>query len=349
MDEQKLEERAGKAMADFGSGIAVLLIGIGDELGLWRALAEAGPVTSVQLAERTGYAERYLREWLAALAANGYLAYDPQTQTFAVSEEDALILADENSPAFLGGLFASWAPLSRGADRLAHAFRTGEGIGWHEHEWKFHQAQERFTRPFYETSLLDWIAALDGVEEKLSAGARVADVGCGNGVSTVVLARAFPNSTFYGFDYNDASIARARKLAAEAGVADRVIFEVATATEFPGEDYDLVAFLDCFHDFGDPAGAAARALATLKADGTLLLAELNAADRLEDNFNPLGAVFLGTSVLLCVPNALSQNGGTALGNQVGDAKLREIVLGAGFRSFRRASETPVVVILEAKP
>lgn len=350
MDEQKLEEQVGKVMTDFGAGGATIMVWLGDELGLWRTLAETGPVTSQGLAARTGYSERYLREWLATVAANEYLTYDAQKATFSLSEEIGLILADENNPASLAGFFASFPSLVRTAERLSDAFKTGEGIGWTEHDGALHLAQERLTRPQYESSLVEWISALDGVEGRLRAGAKVADVGCGSGVSTILLAHAFPNSSFYGFDFDDSSIARARKLAAEAGVADRVSFEVAAADGFPGNDYDLVAFIDCFHDFGDPRAAAAWAHTALKRDGTMLLVELQAGDRLEDNFTPFGRVSYFTSMLLCVPNALSQNGhGEALGNQSGEAKLRDVVLGAGFTSVRRATETPLLMILEAKP
>lgn len=350
MNEKRLEQQLGKVMTDFGAGGATILVWLGDELGLWRTLAETGPVTSHDLAAKTGYAERYLREWLATVAANDYLTYDPKKTTFSLSEEMALILADENNPASLAGFFASFPSLVRTAERLSKEFKTGEGIGWTEHDGAFHLAQERLTRPQYENSLVEWISTLDGVEEKLRAGAKVADVGCGSGLSTIVLARAFPNSTFYGFDVDDTSIARARKLAAEAGVADRASFEIAAAEDFPGDNYDLVAFLDCFHDFGDPRGAATHAHGALKGDGTMLLVELQAGDRLEDNFNLFGRVLYFTSTLLCVPNALSQNAdGEALGNQVGEAKLRDIVLGAGFKSVGRATETPLLMILEARP
>ena len=350
VDEAKLGEFMGRAVVDMGAAISAVLVDIGDKLGLYRAMAGAGPLSSAELARRTGTTERYVREWLANQAAGGYVTYDPLTKRYTLPAEQALALADDASPVFLPGAFQLIASVFRDETKIIEAFRTGKGVGWHEHDPELFEATERFFRPGYNANLVDaWIPALDGVEAKLRAGASVADVGCGHGASTIIMAQAYPRSTFVGFDYHAASVERARQRAAEAGVGDRVTFEVAAAKEYPGRGYDLVAFFDCLHDMGDPVGAAAHVRQSLAPDGTWLLVEPFANDRLEDNLNPVGRVYYAGSTMLCTPASLSQEVGLALGAQAGEARLREVVIAGGFTRFRRAAETPFNLVLEARP
>ncbi|MGA8726603.1 MAG: class I SAM-dependent methyltransferase [Acidimicrobiales bacterium] len=332
------------------AAISVALMAIGDKLGLYKAMAGSGPLTPAQIAERTGTHERYVREWLNNQVAGGYIIYDPTGPTYELGDEQAFALADEDSPVFLGGAFdvlgACWAA----EEQIAEAFRTGGGMGWHEHHPRLFGGTERFFRPGYRANLTSsWIPALDGVEAKLQSGAKVADVGCGHGASTVILAAAYPRSTFLGSDYHEPSIEAARGRAAEAGVGDRVNFEVATAKDHSGEDLDLVCYFDCLHDMGDPVGAARHARETLKSDGTVMLVEPFANDNVEDNVNPVGRMFYGASTFLCTRASLSQEVGLALGAQAGEARLKEVFSEAGFSSFRRATETPFNLVLEAKP
>ena len=323
---------------------------IGDKLGLYKALANTEPQTPAELAAQTGTAERYIREWLNANAAGGYVTYHADTGRYSLSPEQALVLADERSPAFFLGAFQTALAATKIEPRLAEAFRTGAGVGWHEHDHQVFHGIERFFRTGYAANLVpNWIPALDGVEAKLRAGASVADVGCGHGASTILLAQAFPNSSFIGFDYHAESIATARQRARAAGVADRVSFEVATAKQYRGADYDLVAMFDALHDMGDPAGAAAHVYATLKADGTWLLVEPFAEDQVEHNLHPLGRAMYAASTLLCTPNALNQEAGPALGAQAGEQRLREVVRQGGFTRIRRAAQTPFNLVLEARP
>ena len=350
IDEGKLDAFMGSAVVDLGAAVSTALTVIGDKLGLYQAMDGAGPLTPAELAERTGTAERYVREWLSNQAAGGYVTYDPKAGTFTLPDEQAYALAQDDSPVFLGGFAQMVLSIYRDLPKIIDAFRTGEGVGWHEHDHELFHGTERFFRPGYAANLeSSWIPALDGVEEKLRAGARVADVGCGHGASTIVLAQAYPNSTFVGTDYHPESIDAARKAAAEAGVSDRVTFEVASAKEYPGTGYDLVAFFDCLHDMGDPVGAAEHVRSTLAPDGTWLIVEPNANDRLEDNLNPVGRVFYGASTVICTPASLSQEVGLALGAQAGEARLRDVVTKAGFTRFRRATETPFNLVLEARP
>ncbi|MFN0072508.1 MAG: class I SAM-dependent methyltransferase [Chloroflexota bacterium] len=350
IDEAKLNEFMGRAVGDIGAAMSAVLVDIGDKLGLYRAMADGGAITPAQLADRTGTAERYVREWLSAQAASGYVSYDPATQTFSLPPEQALALAEEGSPAFLPGAFQIIASVFRDEEKFIEAFKTGHGVGWHEHDHELFTGTERFFRPGYNANLVsDWIPALDGVEAKLQTGARVADVGCGLGASTVILAQAYPNSRFTGFDYHPRSIELARERAAAAGVSDRVSFEVASAKEYPGTGFDLVAFFDCLHDMGDPVGAAQHVRESLAPDGTWLLVEPFANDRLEQNLNPVGRVFYSASTVICTPASLSQEVGLGLGAQAGEARLKDIATQAGFSSFRRASETPFNLILEARP
>jgi len=348
VDQALLDEFLGKVMTDVGAAFSQRLVYVGDKLGLYKAMAGAGPITPAELANRTGTAERYVREWLANQTAAGYVTHDDGT--FTLSDEAALVFADETSPAFVAGLAQVLASTYKDEAELTARFRTGEGLGWHEHDADLYDATERLFRPGYLANLVDsWLPALDGVVAKLEAGATVADVGCGHGVSTIVMAQAFPRSRFVGFDYHDASIDRARKLAAEAGVADRVTFEVASAKDYRGAGYDLVAFFDCLHDMGDPVGAARHVLSTLAPDGTWLVVEPFANDSLDDNAGPVAQVFYAASTLVCTPASLSQEVGLALGAQAGEAALREVVTQGGFTRYRRATETPFNLVLEAKP
>jgi SAM-dependent methyltransferase len=334
-----------KAVADVGTLLSGSMTVIGDRLGLYRAMAGAGSLTAEELADRTGTAERYVREWLAAQAATGYVVYDGDDR-YSLPDEHAIPLTDETSPACVIGAFETALASVHSTDRLTEAFRTGHGVGWGEHHHDLYEGCERFFRPGYRANLVDaWLPALDGVVPKLEEGGRVADVGCGHGASTILMAEAFPSSTFTGFDAHEPSITAARKRAADQGVGDRARFEVATAQDFPGS-YDLVCFFDCLHDMGDPVGACAHVRSALAPGGTLLLVEPMAGDRVEDNLNPVGAAYYGFSTLLCMPNSLSQDVGTALGAQAGEARLRDIVTSAGFTSVRRVAETPFNMVLE---
>ena len=350
IDENKLNEFVGKFIGDLGAVAHAATVLIGDKLGLYRAMADGEPVTAEGLARRTGTDERYMREWLSAQAASGYVEYDPDTESFRLPAEQAFALTDEFNPLFVPGGLQVAASTIKDADTLAGAIRTGEGVGWHEHHSDLYEGTERFFRPNYIGNLVDsWIPALEGVERKLRAGAKVADVGCGHGASTVIMAREYPNSTFTGFDYHGESISAARRAAEEAGVADRCTFAVAPANNYPGNDYDLVAIFDALHDMGDPVGAAAHVLKTLKPDGTWMIVEPYAGDRLEDNINPVGRVYYSASTTLCVPASKDQEVGLALGAQAGEARLREVVADGGFGRFRRATETPLNLVFEARP
>ena len=350
IDQKKVEELVGRAIGDLGGAVSALLVHLGDKLGLYKALADAGPLTSRELAERTGTAERYVREWLSNQAAGGYVSYDPAAQRFYLSEEQKLCLVDESSPAFVLGGFESTASLAVDEAKFTNAFRTGRGVGWHEHDPRLFSGTERFFRPGYNANLVaSWIPALEGVEARLKKGAKLADVGCGHGASTRVMARAYPASTFVGFDYHAPSIERARASASEAGVANRVKFEVAGAKDFPGKGYDVVAFFDCLHDMGDPVGALRHVREALADDGVVLLVEPMAGDRLEENLNPIGRLFYGFSTVVCCPASMAQDVGLALGAQAGEARLRNVFDQAGFTRFRRATQTPFNLVFEVRP
>lgn len=350
LDEAKLNEFMGKAVSDMGATLNAALVVIGERLGLYKAMANAGPLTPAELAAKTKTTERYVREWLAAQAAGGYVTYDAATGRYTLPPEQALALAVENSPAYIPGAFQLILAATKAVPRLTEAFRTGAGMGWHEHDAELFEGTERFFRPNYMAHLIsEWIPALDGVEARLKAGARVADVGCGHGASTILMAQAYPKSTFVGFDYHRPSIEWARNAAAKAGVSGHATFETASSKEFPGKDFDLVTFFDCLHDMGDPAGAAAHVLKALKPDGTWMIVEPFANDKVEENLNPVGRVYYGASTLVCTPASLSQEVGLALGAQAGEARLKAVVTAGGFRRFRRAAETPFNIILEARP
>ncbi|TQL88197.1 methyltransferase family protein [Actinoallomurus bryophytorum] len=350
LDEARLEAFVGQVVADMGAAISGLLLHIGDRLGLYKAMAGAGPITSSDLARRTGTAERYVREWLGNQAAGGYVVYDPAGGTYELPAEQAMVVADEGSPVFLGGAFETIASCYADHDVLVEAFRTGAGVGWHEHDARLFSGVVRLFRPGYAAHLVqEWLPALDGVVEKLRAGASVADVGCGLGASTVIMAQAFERSTFAGFDIHEPSIEAARTAAAQAGVDQRARFAVAQAKDLPGEGYDLVCLFDALHDMGDPVGAARHIRRALAADGTLLLVEPNAGDALEDNLHPIGRTYYGLSTVICTPGSLAQDVGLGLGAQAGERRLAVVLREAGFTRVRRATETPFNIILEARP
>jgi SAM-dependent methyltransferase len=350
IDEAKLEAFMGQAVTDMGAIISAPLMLIGEKLGLYRAMAGAGPLSSQEVAERAGAAERYVREWLRNQAAGGYVAYDPETDRYTLSDEHALALADEDSPFYILGVYDLIASLYADEDQLLEVFRSGDGMGWHEHDQRLFRGTERFFRPGYRANLVsEWIPALDGVQAKLERGAKVADVGCGHGASTILMAEAFPNSEFFGFDYHDASIARAREAAEQAGVADRITFAVASAKDYPGTGNDLVCVFDCLHDMGDPVGASAHIRQTLAEDGAWMIVEPFAGDTVQENLNPVGRIFYGASTVICTPASLDQEVGLALGAQAGQSQLSEVIKQGGFSTVRRATETPFNLILEARP
>jgi 2-polyprenyl-3-methyl-5-hydroxy-6-metoxy-1,4-benzoquinol methylase len=349
VDEGKLTEFLGRFVGDLGATIAAGNVVVGHRLGLYRTMV-GNPGTSDELARRTDCDPRYIAEWLRGQAAGGYVDYDADTDTYSLNEEQAFVLADPNGAVYAPGAFVLALGSLRAEERVAEAFRTGAGIGWHEHDQGVFVGCEQFFRPGYHANLVSsWIPALDGVEEKLAAGAKVADVGCGLGSSTVLLAEHYPNSRLAGFDYHDGSIELARKRAADAGVADRISFDVASAQSFSGTGYDLVTTFDCLHDMGDPLGAATHIRQSLAPDGSWLIVEPFAGDDVSDNLNPVGRVYYNFSTFLCVPNALSQPGGYSLGAQAGEHSIGDVVTRAGFTRFRRASETPFNIVYEARP
>jgi SAM-dependent methyltransferase len=345
----KLNELVGKLVSDLGASIAGASILVGDRLGIYKAMADGAPVTSADLAKKTGLHERYLREWLSAQAASGYIDYHPDQNAFSLSAEQAMAFAEEGSPAFFVGGFDVVQSIYLDEPKVAEAFRSGKGVGWHEHSKCLFSGCERFFRPGYNANLIqNWIPALDGVETKLKAGAKVADVGCGHGASTIVMAQAYPKSRFFGFDYHRPSLDRAATLAKEAGVGDRIAFEQATAKDFPANGYDLVAFFDCLHDMGDPVGAGRHVKQTLARDGVWMIIEPFAHDNLKDNLNTVGRMFYGTSTFICTPASLSQEVALGLGAQAGERRLRQVATEAGFTRFRRAAQTPFNMIFEAR-
>jgi 2-polyprenyl-3-methyl-5-hydroxy-6-metoxy-1,4-benzoquinol methylase len=350
LDEKKLNDLIGKVVGDVGAAMSAALVVIGDKLGLYKAMAKSGPVTPAELGRLTGTAERYVREWLNAQAASGYVVYDAVSQRFSLTPEQAFAFADDASPASVPGLFHVTAAMWHGEEKMTDNFRTGRGLAWGEQHPCLFEGTERFFRSGYIGNLVSaWLPALEGVTAKLERGANVADVGCGLGASTILMAKAYPKSRFIGFDSHGKSIAVARERARDAGVDDRVRFEVAKSTDFPGKDYDLVAHFDCLHDMEDPVGAARHVKETIARDGTWMIVEPFAADSPEANHNAVGRVFYSASTMLCVPHSLAHHG-PALGAQAGEARLRDVVVaGGGFARFRRATETPFNLILEARP
>jgi len=349
IDSAKLDQFMGNFVRDLGAVMHAATIVVGDQLGLYKALA-AGPTDVATLARRTETDERYLREWLSAQAASGYVEYDAATDRFSMSEEQAFALAQEGSPAFIPGAFQIAVAQFKAIPKIASVLRTGLGLGWHEHDKALFHGTERFFRPGYAANLVQqWIPALDGVESRLRGGTDVADVGCGHGASTILMAQAYPRSRFTGFDFHPPSIEVARASAQREGVADRVRFEVASAKDFAGSGYSLVTMFDCLHDMGDPAGAGAHVRETLASDGTWMIVEPFANDRLEDNLNPVGRVFYSASTFICTPASRAQDGSACLGAQAGEARIRDVVQRGGFKRFRRATQTPFNLIYEARP
>ncbi|MGZ3707756.1 MAG: class I SAM-dependent methyltransferase [Bdellovibrionota bacterium] len=338
----------GKLVGDLGSAMSATMVLIGDKLGLYRAMAEAGPVDAAQLAKLTGTQERYVREWLGSQAAGGYVSYDTTTKKFTLPPEQAMALADPGSPVFFPGAFQLVAAMFQAEPKIAENFKTGKGLDWCDHDHRLFEGTERFFRPGYAANLVStWIPALTGVDAKLKQGGKVADVGCGHGASTIVMAKAYPKSKFVGFDFHAKSIEIARERTKQAGVSDRVSFEVAKSTDFPGRDYDLVTFFDCLHDMGDPTGASRHVHDSLSPTGSWMIVEPFAGDRLEDNLNPVGRIFYSASTTICVPASLAHQG-PALGAQAGEAVLKAVVLKGGFKTLRRATQTPFNLNLEAR-
>jgi 2-polyprenyl-3-methyl-5-hydroxy-6-metoxy-1,4-benzoquinol methylase len=350
VDQDKLMAFLGQVIGELGATVNAGLIVAGDRLGLYRAMANAGPITSAELAAKTGTAERYVREWLNAQAAGGFVTYDPQTARYLLPPEQAMALADENSPAFVCGAFELATATIKAEPQIEKVFRSGAGFGWHEHDAGVFTGCERFFRPGYNANLVSsWLPALEGVEEKLRVGANVADVGCGLGSSSRLMAEAYPRSRITGFDYHRESIELARQKAKAAGLSDRLRFEAAPAQTFPGSGYDLITMFDCLHDMGDPIGAARHVRQALAPDGTWLIVEPIAGDTVQQNLNPVGRAYYAFSTFLCTPNSLSQDVGLALGAQAGEKRIRDVVTAAGFTRFRRVSETPFNAIYEVRP
>jgi SAM-dependent methyltransferase len=349
VDEAKLMDLVGQAVNDMGAGLTGALIVVGDKLGLFKTMAGAGAMKPADLAEKSGTHERYIREWLNALAAAGYVRYEGDGR-YSLSEEQAEALTNEESPAFVVGGFQGMTAASRISPRLIESFKSGGGIGWHEHDPDLFMGTERFFRPGYAANLVSsWLPALDGVAAKLEQGAKVADVGCGHGASTIIMAKAFPKSTFIGYDYHGPSIDSATKAAKDAGTGSNCSFEIASAKDYSGRDFDLVCHFDCLHDMGDPVGAAKHTLQSLKPDGTWMIVEPFADDDVAKNLNPVGRVFYSASTFICTPASLAQEVGLALGAQAGETRIGNVVKEAGFTRFRRATETPFNIVLEARP
>ena len=346
----EVEAFVGQVVTDLSAAFSGVLVNVGRKLGLYQAMANLGACTSIALAEATGIRERYVREWLANQAAGGYVGYDPDSRTYTLPPAQAMVLAIDDSPVFMAPAFEVAASFWLDEDQIVETFRSGEGLGWHAHNHRLFCGTESFFRTGYRANLVStWLPALDGVVQRLKRGARVADIGCGHGASTILMAQAFPNSTFIGMDYHEASIVTARERAAAVGATKNITFEVAPATAFEGKDFDLICFMDCLHDLGDPVGALAHCRRALKRDGTVLLVEPYAGDRLEENLNPIGRMFYAASAMACTPNSLSQDVGLGLGAQAGEERLRKVARKAGFSNLRRAEQTPVNLILELTP
>jgi SAM-dependent methyltransferase len=349
VNQDRLNTFMGKMLGDVGAAMGASLMLVGDKLGLYRALAAEGPLTPAELAQATNTSERYIREWLSAQAASGYVEYDGATGKFSMTPEQTLVLGDDDSPVFMGAVGSLVAATLLDEPKISDAFKTGKGVGWNQRSECLFCGTARFFRTGYKHHLVqEWLPALDGVVEKLERGAKVADIGCGHGVSTRLMAEAFPNSRFFGFDYHAGSIDTARQAARDAGLGDRVRFDVHSAKTYPAEGFDLVCFFDCLHDMGDPVGAMKHVRETMAADGTCMLVEPFAGDRLEDNLNPIGRIYYSASTMICTPASLDQEVGLALGAQAGEARLREVARQGGFSRFRRATETPFNLILEAR-
>ena len=349
IDEAALMDFVFRAVDEVGATLNCALVVMGDRLGYYRTLADHGPMTAPRLASLTSTGERYATEWLNAQAAGGFVRYDPATGTYLLPAEHAIALTDETSPAFLPGFFQIAFGTVRDADRIFDLARDGDGLGWGDHNSDVHDGCERFFRPGYAANLVSsWLPSLEGVVAKLESGARVHDLGCGHGASTILMAEAYPASTFVGSDAHGPSVATAQERAAAAGVADRIDFEVSASTALAGDGYDLITTFDALHDMGDPVGAARRVHELLADDGTWMVVEPAAGDRIEDNFNPVGRAYYGFSTLLCTPSSLSQDVGLAIGTQAGPARIRDIVTAAGFSGFRISAQTPFNNVLEIR-
>jgi len=349
VDEEKLHDFIGQMLGDLGGAFSVPLVRIGEQLGLYKALHEKGPMTSQELADASGTAERYIREWASHQAASNYIAYDAASAKFSLPPEQAMVFAVDDSPVNLLGAFDATVAIIEGAPNIQKAFQSGDGVGWGDHSQCLFCSTAKFFRPGYKNHLVqEWLPALDGVTDKLATGGTVADVGCGYGISTALMARAYPNAKFVGYDFHEGSITHANDLAKQEGLSN-LSFEVALAKDFPALGYDLVTMFDCLHDMGDPAGAAAHIRTTLADNGTLMLVEPMAGDTLEENMNPVGRLYYGGSTMICVPTSLAQEVGAALGAQAGEAKLTEVISAGGFTNIRRATETGFNMILEARP
>ncbi|TXL66899.1 methyltransferase domain-containing protein [Zeimonas arvi] len=349
LDQAKLDSFLGKMVNELGAIASAPLVVLGDRLGLFRSMAGAGPMSIDDFAEASAIRRRYAQEWLNAMAASGYVEYDPASERYRLSDEAAMVFVDENSPAYMAGGFEVLTSFYHDIDKLQRAFTSGSGLGWHEHHPLLFSGTERFFRAGYNAHLVpEWIPALEGADARLKAGALVADVGCGHGASTIVMAKAYPESRFVGYDYHQPSIDVAREKARDAGVADRIRFERAGAKDFPGKDYDMVAFFDCLHDMGDPVGAGRHVRETLKPDGTWMIVEPFAGDSVAENMNPVGRVYYAASTMVCTPCSLSQEVGLGLGAQAGEKRLREVATEAGFGQFRRATQTPFNLVFEAR-
>jgi ubiquinone/menaquinone biosynthesis C-methylase UbiE len=346
-DEAKLKVFLERVVGDLGAAMHAALVVIGDKLGLYRSMAGAGPMTSAELAAKTQTLERYVREWLNANAASGFVTYDPATNRYTLPAEQAFAITTMDIP----GAFHVISACFKDEPKITQAFRTGEGVGWHEHDGNLFFGTERFFRPNYAANLMsNWIPALEGMEERLKRGATVADVGCGHGASTMLMAKAFPKSRFYGFDYHRGSIEYARHVAGRDGLLDQITFEVDSSKSYPANGgYDLVTFFDCLHDMGDPVGAARHVLSTLKPEGTWMIVEPFANDLTEQNHNPVGRIYYSASTMICTPASLAQEVGAALGAQAGEQRIRTVASQAGFTRFRRAAETPFNLVFEARP
>ena len=351
ISEDKLNALLGRFVGDLGATLHAGSIVIGERLGLYKAMSTPNErVTAEELAKRTGTDARYVAEWLNAQAASGYVEYDKEKDSYYLTDEQALVMTNENNPAYLPGAFILATSALRAVPDLIDRFKTGDGFGWHEHHEDLFRGTELFFRPGYIANLVSsWIPSLEGVEDKLNRGAKVADVGCGLGASTILMAQAFPQSEFVGFDYHEKSIETAKSRAADAGVGNRVQFQVASSKKFPGGDYDLVAFFDCLHDMGDPVGAASHVRDSLKSDGTWMIVEPFAHDTAAENHNPVGRVYYSASTMICTPASRSQEVGMCLGAQAGEARIKDVAQQGGFTQFRRATETPFNLVLEARP
>jgi len=349
LNEEKLHALLGKVVTEMGAAANGPLVTIGDKLGLYTTLSESEPLSSSELAAKTNTAERYVREWLSAQAASGYVQYHADTQKFSMTPEQTMVFGNRKSPVFMTGAFYAISSVYHDEPKIEKAFKTGEGVSWGDHNNCLFCGTEKFFSPSYEGNLIsNWLPSMEGLVEKLEKGAKVADIGCGHAASTIIMAKAFPNSSFIGFDFHAPSIAQAKERAKAAGLTN-ISFEVATAKDFPGTDYDFIAYFDCLHDMGDPVGACAHTKVALKPDGTCMVVEPFAKDSLEENLNPVGRAFYAFSTMLCTPCSLNQEVGLALGAQAGEKKLKEVITKGGFSRFKRAMETPFNLILEARP